>query len=77
MTLLSFKMDVYLMWSRAKTQTCTIVHAERRTVKISTFSFHINVSRLLFGPGPKILAKQVRGSRASAGLQIKWRRVVK
>jgi len=69
--------------------------------QISTFSFHISVSHLLFGPRPKILAeetysswnnksnnvnqqymsglyaKQVRGLRASAGLQVKWRQVVK
>jgi len=39
--------------------------------------FHINVSHLLFGPGPKIFAKQVRGSRASVGLQVKWRQELK
>jgi len=53
------------------------VQTRKLTAANSTFSFHINVSHLLFGPGPKILAKQVRGSRASAGLQVKWRQVVK
>ena len=45
--------------------------------KFITFSFLITVSHLLFGLRPKILAKQVCGSRASAGLQVKLRQVVK
>jgi len=53
------------------------VQTRKLTGQISTFSFHINVPHLLFGPRPKILAKQVRGSRASAGLQVKWRQVLK
>ena len=53
------------------------VQTRKLTEQINTFSFHINVSHLLFGPGPKILAKQVRVLRASAGLLVKWRQVLK
>jgi len=66
-----------LGWLMAAIVTAYGYKQENQPQQIITFSFHICVSHLLFGPGPKILVKQVRGSRASAGLQVKWRQVLK